>query len=168
MSRGALTNVSWCGIFALWVLREAKITDLKWEWGFGFCHRLPVTRTPKRGDIAYIHRPAQHHAIVVDIQEGTAHNGLDIETVDGNVGGGRVQRKTRREEVFTSFYSISPLIELSRPLVIDEYASVADMPPGILRGWGTTVQIPQPKTEQPFSPDSMTIFPLDETKKKIE
>src|SRR6187551_416202 len=56
---------AWCGIFALWCLREAGVmpADVTWEFGKGFLYRLQRTATPKPGDIGYIDAPYQHHLI---------------------------------------------------------------------------------------------------------
>lgn len=60
---------SWCGVFALWVLRQVDLVDWKWKTRKGFIYedgvaRLPITKEPRPGDIAYYDQPNQHYAIV--------------------------------------------------------------------------------------------------------
>jgi hypothetical protein len=71
---------AWCGIFALWCLREAA--DCKWTWaiGSGFLFRLNRTSDPLPGDIAYFDQPYQHHAIVREIK------GDELFLIQGNYG----------------------------------------------------------------------------------
>jgi hypothetical protein len=93
---------AWCGIFALWCLREAGLADFQWEFGKGFLYRLQRTATPKPGDIGYIDAPFQHHLIFERIDEDGVHS------IDGNTP--RVARKVRPLGKVTAFYSIEPLI----------------------------------------------------------
>lgn len=67
---GTLPNkVSWCGVFALHVLRKALGIDIVWETGKGFLYKLPMTKIPEIGDIAYFDKN-QHHAIVASSSVG--------------------------------------------------------------------------------------------------
>jgi hypothetical protein len=71
----------WCGGFTLWCLRQAGLArDTHWKDGLGYLEvkRLPRTRDPKPGDVAYFHAPFQHHALV----ERLANEALY--TIDGN------------------------------------------------------------------------------------
>lgn len=98
---------AWCGAFCLWAMHEAGVgLDVTWGIdGTGLVSRakLPSTRTPQRGDIVYIHKPFQHHALF-DYE----HDGW-VWTVDGNQPG--VSEKRRRKADITAFYSIQPLID---------------------------------------------------------
>lgn len=100
-------KVAWCGIFALWVLHQVGIgTDVRWRTGFGFAEQnLTRTNNPKPGDIAYIHTPYQHHAIVKRVVGDT------VETIDGNQAGDIVAERSRAKKDFTAFYSIAPLLQ---------------------------------------------------------
>lgn len=95
-------RLAWCGIFALWCLREAGLARFDWEFGKGFLYRLRRTDTPEPGDIGYIDHPFQHHLIVERVDGDRVHS------IDGNTP--RVQRKERPRSAITAFYSIEPLI----------------------------------------------------------
>jgi hypothetical protein len=74
---------AWCGIFALWCLRQAA--DCNWTWSIasdksGFLFRLNRTSDPLPGDIAYFDQPYQHHAIVREIK------GDELFLIQGNYG----------------------------------------------------------------------------------
>lgn len=80
----------WCGAFALYCLRQARLTNWTWRVGLGFLSapdrdgnlrwRLPRTNVPRLGDIAYRDRPYQHHAMVSEVDQA------EIGTIDGNSG----------------------------------------------------------------------------------
>jgi hypothetical protein len=101
---GSPHSIAWCGGFALWLLRQAGLTDWKWEIGKGFASRLPRTTSPRPGDIAYFDH-LQHHAIVKNV------NGDELTTIDGNQSPGeQVKERIRSIKEVTAFYSIEPLI----------------------------------------------------------
>ena len=99
----------WCGAFALHCLHEAELAkSVKWTFGpphYGFLYRLHTTTTPEPGDIAYLDKPWQHHAIVTDVEGDTVH------TIDGNQGP-KAPIKTHAAPLhhWTAFYSILPFI----------------------------------------------------------
>jgi hypothetical protein len=94
----------WCGAFALWALHRAGLAkNWYWQTGLGFLFRLPTTRDPKPGDVAYFDRN-QHHAVV------TAVTGNDVALVNGNGAEGRVSTSRVAKSAVTSFYSIAPLL----------------------------------------------------------
>jgi hypothetical protein len=100
-------SFSWCGVFALWVLKRAGLAkQIFWDLknGVGFLQYLPVTSSPQPGDIAYINQPYQHHAIVERV------DGSNIYTLDGNSEGDMVRQNVRPRSAFSAFYSIEPLI----------------------------------------------------------
>jgi hypothetical protein len=100
----------WCGAFALWCLHQAGVgLELRWEFGpphYGFLWYLRTTHEPKPGDIAYLDKPWQHHAIVVEVVDGVVH------TIDGNQGA-EAPIKTHEAPLahWTAFYSIESLLE---------------------------------------------------------
>jgi hypothetical protein len=97
---------AWCGGFALWAIHQAGLAkDVDWEIGKGFCYRLPITKNPLPGDIAYFDNPYQHHAIVESVNNGM------VNTIDGNQPGNEVRRRTRDYESVTAFYSIDPYVQ---------------------------------------------------------
>jgi hypothetical protein len=101
------TGASWCGGFALWVLRQAGLTEWPWIVGKGFLFNLPITRNPLPGDIVYFQK-LQHHAILKSI------DGTTVMTIDGNQSPGEsVRERTRALGDVTAFYSIQPLIDAS-------------------------------------------------------
>jgi hypothetical protein len=99
------TGESWCGIFALWVLRQAGLTDWTWQWGWGFISKLPRTSNPQPGDIAFKQEPFQHQAVVEKAKGGY------VWTINGNSDGGRVVRKVHPISYWTEFRSIQPLVD---------------------------------------------------------
>jgi hypothetical protein len=95
----------WCGAFALWALHQAGVgTDVEWEIGRGFAYRLPMTNTPKPGDIAYFDQPYQHHSLVMDLTGDT------LTTVDGNQAHDTVKIVKRDPRNVSAFFSIEPLL----------------------------------------------------------
>ncbi len=99
----------WCGAFALHCLHEAELgKSIKWAFGpphFGFLYRLHQTHTPEPGDIAYLDKPWQHHAIVTDVEGDTVH------TIDGNQGASEpIKTHSAPLSHWTAFFSILPLI----------------------------------------------------------
>jgi hypothetical protein len=99
----------WCGAFALHCLHEAHLaTGVKWAFGpphYGFLYRLHTTKTPEPGDIAYLDKPWQHHAIVTDVEGDTVH------TIDGNQGAlAPIKTHSAPLSHWTAFYSILPFI----------------------------------------------------------
>ena len=103
----------WCGAFALWCLHRAGVAlDVRWKIGLGFLEvqRLPKTRDPKPGDVAYFDQPFQHHAVV----ERLANDGLY--TIDGNQGGLLpVKEKFRKLPTTAIYYSIEPFLKAATP-----------------------------------------------------
>ncbi len=64
---------SWCGVFALWCLRQAGLTDKMWVDGKGFASGyLPITNNPEPGDLAYFAKN-QHYAIVKGVTNGRVY-----------------------------------------------------------------------------------------------
>jgi hypothetical protein len=99
----------WCGAFALRCLHEAELgKSIQWAFGpphYGFLYRLHQTKTPEPGDIAYLDKPWQHHAIVTDVEGETVH------TIDGNQGADEpIKTHMAPLSHWTAFYSILPLI----------------------------------------------------------
>ncbi len=97
--------ISWCGGFALWALRMAGLTTANWIMGDGFISplMLPVTNSPKPGDIAYFTKN-QHQAIVEKVE------GNNIYLVNGNGDGGKVSPSVVNRSSVAAFYSIEPLL----------------------------------------------------------
>ncbi len=96
----------WCGAFALWALHQAELAlDIDWVIGTGFLNKLPITRDPQPGDIAYFDTN-QHHAVVTDVGLIGDRVGL----VNGNGTGGAVSVSTSPKSAVKAFYSIEPLV----------------------------------------------------------
>lgn len=99
---------SWCGVFALWALQQAGLAP-GWTWSMapnasGFLYRLPLTTTPKIGDIAYFTK-YQHHGVIIGV-----HGGF-LDVVNGNGAGGKVSLSTVPVSSAAGIYSIQPLID---------------------------------------------------------
>lgn len=96
----------WCGAFALWCLRQA-LPALRVYWAFGppsygFLFRLEQTHAPEPGDIAYLDKPFQHHAVVTSVENGVVY------TIDGNQGASEpIKTHSAPLSHWTAFYSIA-------------------------------------------------------------
>lgn len=99
-------SYAWCGVFALWVLRQAGLTDAKWIVGKGFIYPLglEVTYVPKPGDIAYFEK-YQHQAIV-----GSVNDDGTVSLINGNGTGGAVTESRPQKSKVSAFYSIQRLL----------------------------------------------------------
>lgn len=97
-----LHNVAWCGVFALWALKQAKLfPNVYWKFGKGFLWQLPQIKEPQFGDIAYFSR-FQHHAVV---------GGLDdthLALINGNGLGGAVTISMVLKNAPTTFFQVTP------------------------------------------------------------
>jgi hypothetical protein len=70
----------------------------------GFLYRLPLTTTPKIGDIAYFTKN-QHHGVIAGV-----HGSL-LDVINGNGSGGKVTLSTIPMTSAAGIYSIQPLID---------------------------------------------------------
>lgn len=102
--RPPFKGLSWCGIFALWCLRQAGLTVFNWRLGVGFVLPLglKLTKTPQPGDILVL-KKYWHHGIVEKVENGIVYS------IDGNLSN-KVQRKARPINTIDYFYSIDTLI----------------------------------------------------------
>lgn len=107
-------HFAWCGVFALWVLRQVGLTTERWHagekgpngkpiYGFIFPLHLPSTSEPQPGDIAYFTKN-QHHAIVAAVA------GDIITLINGNGKGGAVSLSQIEKSEAAGFFSIRPLV----------------------------------------------------------
>jgi len=107
---GAIINkgTAWCGAFALWSLKEVGLAkNWFWQFGKGFLYQLPITHNPQPGDIAYVDKPYQHHAVVHTVNsDGT------VNLINGNGTDGKVSLSTQPTSHITAFYSIEPLVNV--------------------------------------------------------
>lgn len=108
---------SWCGVFALWCLREAGLTARTWTPVRGFIYvddagtgsRVPYlrpTKHPQPGDVAYYLRK-QHYALVEEPRGGL------IATIDGNQPG--IKRRERLTSAAYTYFSIASLLPPELP-----------------------------------------------------
>jgi len=106
---GGDRGAEWCGYYVLRSLKKAGLAkNVQWIQGIGFLGplKLPLTKSPLPGDVAYIDQPFRHEAVVVNYEPSTGM----VTTMDGNqphispkvrfVGNGGI-----------AFYSIQPLVE---------------------------------------------------------
>ena len=91
--KSKLSGVSWCGIFATWVLRQAGLNKTKWVADRGIrgngVELVNLTKGFQVGDVIVIRGGEVHHAIVAELpsiyDEDTAGNpDTTIVTVNGN------------------------------------------------------------------------------------
>lgn len=91
--KSKLSGVSWCGIFATWVLRQAGVMNARWIADRGIrgdgVSMVNETKGFQIGDIIVIRSGEIHHAIVAEmpsIYDQDAAGNLDttIVTVNGN------------------------------------------------------------------------------------
>src|SRR5688572_11566095 len=63
---------SWCGIFALWSLRQAGAGAGTWSMGSGIASVAGISQTsrPKPGDVGYF-TSNQHHCIIASVDGDT-------------------------------------------------------------------------------------------------
>lgn len=107
----------WCGAFALWCLRQTGLArDVSWRVAMkkndpsGFllvehaAGKMPRTKTPMAGDIAYFDAPYQHHAIV---ESATPTQLVTIDGNQGSLNGTPVRRVHRKMPGGATFHSIS-------------------------------------------------------------
>ena len=101
---------AWCGVFDLWCLRQAGLTNWHWEAGKGFASRLHQTSEPQPGDVVYFDKPYQHHALLVKVDGDLLH------LIQGNYGApGRVALSiVSRRQKRPLFYSIAQLLPKTR------------------------------------------------------
>lgn len=93
---------SWCGIFSVWAHKKAGKDIGNWQMGRGVSAfgKLTPTTSPQPGDIGYIHKPYQHHCIVVKVEGGSVHS------IDGNSGMySEVKENIRPLSEFTGFFT---------------------------------------------------------------
>lgn len=70
---------AWCGIFALWCLRQAGLTTKTWVDGRGFAYGyLPAVSLPEPGDVMYFGGKLSHYAVVERYENGRVY------TIEGN------------------------------------------------------------------------------------
>jgi CHAP domain len=99
---------AWCGIFALWTLKEAGIDVGNWQptKGISSVKNIRTTSNPQPGDIAYTEfdqkgERVQHHAIVWKIEGNTVY------TIDGNSSTQSevTGPNSKSRQAFTAFYT---------------------------------------------------------------
>lgn len=104
-------GLSWCGIWALWVLHQCGLAiGIRWVPGMGFLFLLPHypphgKRVPLPGDIAYF-EAYQHHAIV----EAYHPEDDTVSLLNGNGAGGAVTRTRRPRSDALAYYDIDPFL----------------------------------------------------------
>lgn len=107
------SSISWCGAFALWVLRQALRIDWPWIPSKGFLFvdndgnslrvpRLPIVKVPSIGDVAYYDKPYQHYALVEEVEGDKVH------LIAGNTPD--VSRYTEPLSKATAYFSLAPLL----------------------------------------------------------
>lgn len=102
----AAKRQEWCGIFALWCLHEAGVTDVPWKIGRGFVYLLPKTESPLPGDIFVGPGPAWHHGLVEHYDPVVPW----LVSIEGNTP--TVRRRSRREPLKLTYYSLDPWIDV--------------------------------------------------------
>ncbi|MFC5607338.1 peptidoglycan-binding domain-containing protein [Variovorax soli] len=97
---GKPRGISWCGIFATWVVRSAGV-ETKWTSGVGPSGlKLRANRECKPGDICVMKGSEVHHFIPVSI------DGDNMVTVNGNSDNQAVLVKTRPLSCLAYYYSV--------------------------------------------------------------
>jgi hypothetical protein len=95
---------SWCGAFALWVLRAAGLTAWQYDNDGAWFYQLPWTDDPAPGDLAFI-ESKRHLGIVKSVnQDGT------VTLINGAGTGNRVSVGPTARSNVTEFRSIAPLL----------------------------------------------------------
>jgi hypothetical protein len=94
---------SWCGAFALWVLRSLGLTDWTYDRNGAWFYQLPATKHPEPGDLAFM-QGIRHLAIVSAVGPDS------VDLVNGAGTGGKVTTSTVSRSAVTEFRSIAPLL----------------------------------------------------------
>ena len=94
---------SWCGAFALWVLRTLGLTDWTYDRNGAWFYQLPGTKHPEPGDLAFM-KGIRHLAIVAAVRDDS------VDLVNGAGTGGKVTTSTVSRAAITEFRSIAPLL----------------------------------------------------------
>jgi len=94
---------SWCGIFALWALKEGGASVGNWGMGTGIPGMRPV-QSPQPGDIGYI-EDNQHHCLIVSVDGDTVYS-IDGNTIGDDTGGGEVNDRSRSRSAFAGFFTV--------------------------------------------------------------
>jgi Putative peptidoglycan binding domain len=106
---GQLTPMpDWCGIFALWAVRTALVPVGTWQMGSGIngVTGFISTKTPRRGDVAFLAQPKQHHAVVHTVYQDTQGNDR-IVTIDGNSAAtSTITRNDHSRSYWTGFFTV--------------------------------------------------------------
>jgi len=97
-------GVTWCGAFALWVLRELGLTSWTYDDAGAWFYGLPWTADPKPGDLAFL-EDRRHLAIV-----GAVHEDGTVELINGAGTGNVVTTSTLQRGRVTEYRSIAPLL----------------------------------------------------------
>lgn len=83
------SGVSWCGIFATWVLRKAGLHDTQWVVGAGIrgskVRTVMDTKGFNVGDVIVINGAEVHHAIVAEMPDYYLGD-TSMKTINGNSG----------------------------------------------------------------------------------
>lgn len=120
-------KLAWCGVFALWCLRQANLTKRVWIRGKGFIWvddngkssrvpYLPIIHSSRIGvgDVAYFDKPFQHYGIVEELGEDDPDHGeAFVKIIAGNtpdVDQSWVKRSKAQ------FYGINRLVEVASQL----------------------------------------------------
>jgi hypothetical protein len=100
-------KLAWCGIFALYCLRQATGCNWTWAIGSGFLSRLSRTSHPDPGDVAYFDKPYQHHAL---LQKAV---GDELYLIQGNYGfpGHVAESQCSISQKKPVFFSIQRLVD---------------------------------------------------------
>lgn len=83
------SGVSWCGIFATWVIRKAGLEDTKWVVGKGIVGSKVKTVMGNTGfsvgDVVVLSGGEVHHAIVAEMPDDYLGDN-SLKTINGNSG----------------------------------------------------------------------------------
>ena len=103
-------NMHWCGIFATYVLEQAGLGGVKWNGGIKGAGISIIMKYQKAfdrnkiqlGDVIYIDKPFQHHAILVWKDD------KDIVTVNGNAEAQGILIKKQKLSEVDGYYNVTP------------------------------------------------------------
>jgi hypothetical protein len=98
---------SWCGALILWAMRQVGLSSAHWKAGLALPGqlKLPITKSPQVGDIAYFTK-YQHQATVSEVLGSGVYAILN-----GNAAGGAITETETSTGKVAAFYSIQPLID---------------------------------------------------------
>ena len=115
-----IAGIAFCGVAYLHWCREYGLTDLIWGPGFMLSRYLRQTSHPLQGDLVYIHRPYNHHAMFVR-RDGEELTTIDANAIDRSGRQWQSRATVERTQTIASLGGADNVIYYSLQPWIDDY-----------------------------------------------